>query len=405
MINIVLQRDELKFLLDHLKLMPASLSPLKEVAADKALAATHQKKVMAGLKKGGVMIGTKAAELTVGEVTVAAMGILAKPLSILEMYFVGPKGQERRYFYGHKHTFFELLTTAANTYLVNGPYTEEMLRGFVLKDLIAGAAQSWELAFKGDEIPVLSAMLNLGKTSFGATELSPTANNATQQAFAQMYANLVPQDASGVLDRLVVNKVLIKSGDQYSFGPSLAAFKAIRAQNRYAQITRTDLAPNAGLRTLMLWQGDKELVVQQVIPGQLPALLLKSVDMIQATVMISMVTLSADSFMTQFGDALGIKTEAPAASVAAQSVEPTGPAAASKTEAQSNFVEASKCPKCGADLPTNAKFCRACGTKLDALQAMPIEPAKPAANQCKQCHQPLPVGAKFCRECGAKQDV
>lgn len=47
-----------------------------------------------------------------------------------------------------------------------------------------------------------------------------------------------------------------------------------------------------------------------------------------------------------------------------------------------------KCPKCGSNLPNNAKFCAECGTKLE--------------NKCPKCGAVNSIGAKFCPECGEK---
>lgn len=45
-----------------------------------------------------------------------------------------------------------------------------------------------------------------------------------------------------------------------------------------------------------------------------------------------------------------------------------------------------KCPKCGANLPSNAKFCLECGTKLE--------------KKCSKCGAITKLDAKFCPECG-----
>lgn len=47
-----------------------------------------------------------------------------------------------------------------------------------------------------------------------------------------------------------------------------------------------------------------------------------------------------------------------------------------------------KCPKCGTNLPNNAKFCLECGSKLE--------------NKCPKCGAITSVDAKFCLECGEK---
>lgn len=52
---------------------------------------------------------------------------------------------------------------------------------------------------------------------------------------------------------------------------------------------------------------------------------------------------------------------------------------------------ASLCPKCGAEVPTGAKFCARCGAKTDGGAAGGV---------CKKCGTRLLAGAKFCSECG-----
>lgn len=77
-----------------------------------------------------------------------------------------------------------------------------------------------------------------------------------------------------------------------------------------------------------------------------------------------------------------------------------------------------KCPKCGNDLPANAKFCLNCGTKIEQLadhemicpccgKKTPkgkfcIECGQPLANKCPNCGAEVPQGGKFCLECGTK---
>lgn len=52
-----------------------------------------------------------------------------------------------------------------------------------------------------------------------------------------------------------------------------------------------------------------------------------------------------------------------------------------------------KCPKCGNDVPENAKFCLECGTKIEKLDLNEMI--------CPHCGQKTPKG-KFCMECGGK---
>ena len=53
-----------------------------------------------------------------------------------------------------------------------------------------------------------------------------------------------------------------------------------------------------------------------------------------------------------------------------------------------NGATQSKCPVCGAAMPSSARFCPECGTSVKRA--------------CPKCSAPLSPGAKFCPECGAK---
>ena len=59
-----------------------------------------------------------------------------------------------------------------------------------------------------------------------------------------------------------------------------------------------------------------------------------------------------------------------------------------------------KCPNCQTENPDLAKFCKGCGSKLEA-PAMPITPlAQNPTLSCKSCGATLKPGAKFCAKCG-----
>ena len=49
-----------------------------------------------------------------------------------------------------------------------------------------------------------------------------------------------------------------------------------------------------------------------------------------------------------------------------------------------------KCPSCGGDAPSGAKFCPSCGAKM------------PEPSKCPKCGADVPSGAKFCPSCGEK---
>jgi membrane protease subunit (stomatin/prohibitin family) len=82
--------------------------------------------------------------------------------------------------------------------------------------------------------------------------------------------------------------------------------------------------------------------------------------------------------------------------------------------------ETIKCPKCGAELPAKAKFCLECGAKVEVLSENEIicpvcgkktpkgkfcmECGAPLVRKCPNCGAELPTGAKFCLECGTKTE-
>ncbi|MFA6530102.1 MAG: zinc ribbon domain-containing protein [Candidatus Micrarchaeia archaeon] len=56
------------------------------------------------------------------------------------------------------------------------------------------------------------------------------------------------------------------------------------------------------------------------------------------------------------------------------------------TGAKETVKKLVKCPKCGAKLEPDAKFCPECGYKLIVV--------------CAKCNVEYPVGTKFCKQCG-----
>jgi len=65
-------------------------------------------------------------------------------------------------------------------------------------------------------------------------------------------------------------------------------------------------------------------------------------------------------------------------------------------------ARADKC-SCGADILDDAKFCSACGRKVERM--LPSDqPEKDPVSEgiCAQCQEKLEIGSKFCPKCGAK---
>lgn len=61
-----------------------------------------------------------------------------------------------------------------------------------------------------------------------------------------------------------------------------------------------------------------------------------------------------------------------------------------------------KCPSCGADVPANAAFCNACGTKISSEEKEKSSPAPADELICPKCHKLVPAENLFCNHCGTK---
>lgn len=59
-----------------------------------------------------------------------------------------------------------------------------------------------------------------------------------------------------------------------------------------------------------------------------------------------------------------------------------------------------KCPKCGADVPLNAAFCNACGTKME--RENDVSENSGAQRYCSVCHAVIGPEDSYCNRCGAK---
>lgn len=62
-----------------------------------------------------------------------------------------------------------------------------------------------------------------------------------------------------------------------------------------------------------------------------------------------------------------------------------------------------KCENCGADVPLNAAFCNACGTKVVRKETV----SQNTGNErlCPACHAIVEEGNLFCNHCGAKIEI
>jgi membrane protease subunit (stomatin/prohibitin family)/ribosomal protein L32 len=104
----------------------------------------------------------------------------------------------------------------------------------------------------------------------------------------------------------------------------------------------------------------------------------------------------------------------PSAAAAATTTATATTATASTT---ATATAAAKCPKCGAELPENAKFCLECGEKVEATPSgvkcpncgemtpsgkFCLHCGSPLSKKCPKCGADVPANGKFCLECGEK---
>lgn len=102
-----------------------------------------------------------------------------------------------------------------------------------------------------------------------------------------------------------------------------------------------------------------------------------------------------------------------------EAASPTSQTSTASTTIDVNTIVISKCAKCGANLPENAKFCIECGEKVgmpvsEGMVICPecgnivakgkfcLECGYKFVTFCPKCGNELPGGAKFCLECGEK---
>ena len=62
----------------------------------------------------------------------------------------------------------------------------------------------------------------------------------------------------------------------------------------------------------------------------------------------------------------------------------------------------SKCPACGAEVPTGTLFCAICGTQMNTQTSNTQANSTPTeiVQRCSDCGAAIPPGSKFCTSCG-----
>lgn len=60
-----------------------------------------------------------------------------------------------------------------------------------------------------------------------------------------------------------------------------------------------------------------------------------------------------------------------------------------------------RCPKCGATLSPNSKFCTRCGSPAGRVETPSLETATPVPSHCSKCGAKLSPRTKFCTNCGS----
>ena len=125
------------------------------------------------------------------------------------------------------------------------------------------------------------------------------------------------------------------------------------------------------------------------------------------------------------GDMLGLgvgmaamNAMAPQVGEMMKNMNPIASNAGTETAQTQTSGQTVQCPNCGNVLPSNAKFCLECGTKIEQPESNEIicpacgkktpkgkfcmECGQLLINKCPNCGADIPSGGKFCLECGTK---
>ena len=118
------------------------------------------------------------------------------------------------------------------------------------------------------------------------------------------------------------------------------------------------------------------------------------------------------------GDMIGLSVGMAAAGAVAPQLSGMFKGFTAQTATEEKTTQKTVCPNCNNEIPTNAKFCLECGTKIEMLSENEmlcpvcgkktpkgkfcIECGASLIRKCTKCGVEIPNGAKFCLECGEK---
>lgn len=222
--------------------------------------------------------------------------------------------------------------------------------------------------------------------------------------------------------RIIQADALVKSAQADADAEVTAARRKVELEK---QITETEIAKREAERELIRAQADAQAVKMAGIAEAevMAAKGYNQKDLLTADVQKAYAeglgNMSIDGGGGVAGDMIGLGVGMAAAGVVVPQIGEMFKGFSTPAATTTTAVPETKCVKCGATLPTNAKFCLECGEKIaPAIQSDMVicpecgntvakgkfcpECGHKFITVCPKCGKDVVFGAKFCLECGEK---